>query len=218
MSRIKQMNKATAAKVPGDTCVLGSFISVFSRPRTDPLQQQLWQSHQTSGLPSEWDKKNWQQHVGRGWRVLRHLEMWVLLQLCWAVIHDDFLSRSTLRNPQMGDTASWVQTQQLNHSVKPVSVLWFFLTFMLLCFCFSTTEQDKTQCHSYRFKNCVEGIPFGKQTVPLLPSKEALTWLKEQKALSCLQGCYRSQMMTSAHNQCQRAVHWTACTNTPQHP
>lgn len=51
------MNKATAAKVPGDTCVLGSFISVFSRPRTDPLQQQLWQSHQTSGLPSDWDKK-----------------------------------------------------------------------------------------------------------------------------------------------------------------
>lgn len=72
--------------------------------------------------------------------------MWVLLGLCWAVTPDHFLARSTLRNPHTGDTASWVQTQQPHHSIKPVSALWFFLTFMLLCLCFLTTEQDKTQC------------------------------------------------------------------------
>lgn len=51
------MNKSDNSKNPRrHVCVLGSFISVFSRPRTDPLQQQLCQSHQTSGLPSDWAK------------------------------------------------------------------------------------------------------------------------------------------------------------------
>lgn len=217
MSRIKQVNKSDNSESQ-ETHVcpwlfyLGLFkaedrattTSAMSKPSGFWLYPQI-------GIQR-------QQHVSKGWKVLRNLEMWVLLQLCWAVIPDNFLARFTLRKPHTRDTASWVQTQQLNHSIKPVSVFRFFLTFMLLCFCFLTTEQDKTQCHRYRFKNWVEGIPFGEQTVPLLPSKEALTWFKEQKALGCLQGCYCSQMMTSARNQCQQAVPWTACTNTPQQP
>lgn len=78
-----------------------------------------------------------------------------------------------------------------------------FLVFHVSVFILAT-EQDKTHCHSYRFKNCVEGMTFCDQTMPLLTSKEHLPWLKEHKALCCLQGSHLGQMMSSAHSQCRR--------------